>query len=99
MSELKDKKDLCELDPFETRFDKAFPFEDAHSGLNKAEYAAIHLKVPESGTPWLDEMIECSRRDEFAKAYINSGRGNYFDDPFYWADKLLKASDKGVGKK
>ncbi len=32
----------------------------------KELYAAM-LKVPMSGTVWLDEMIEASRRDEFAK--------------------------------
>lgn len=30
------------------------------------EYAAIHLKVPNSGTPWLDEMIRESLRDYLA---------------------------------
>ena len=35
--------------------------------ISKQE-AAMHLRVPMSGTPWLDEMIEASRRDEFAKA-------------------------------
>jgi hypothetical protein len=28
--------------------------------LTAREYAAIHLKVPESGTVWLDEMIRKS---------------------------------------
>jgi hypothetical protein len=33
-------------------------------GLEAAEYAAIHLRVPKSGTPWLDEMIsEANKRD------------------------------------
>jgi hypothetical protein len=27
-------------------------------GMTLREYAAIHLKVPNSGTDWLDEMIE-----------------------------------------
>ena len=31
----------------------------AHT-LSDVEYAAIHLKVPESGTPWLDGMIKKS---------------------------------------
>jgi hypothetical protein len=30
------------------------------------EYAAIKLKVPDSGTDWLDEMIAKSLRDEVA---------------------------------
>lgn len=63
-------------------------------GMRLQEYAAIHLKVPMSGTPWLDEMIEASRRDEFAKAFIMSGRGDHFADPYYYTDKILAASDK-----
>lgn len=35
-------------------------------GMTLREYAAIKLKVPDSGTPWLDEMIEKSRRDDLA---------------------------------
>lgn len=35
-------------------------------GLTKRQYAAIHLRVPDSGIPWLDAMIDRSRRDEFA---------------------------------
>jgi len=35
-------------------------------GLSKREYACIHLKVPESGTEWLDELITKSLRDDFA---------------------------------
>ncbi len=35
------------------------------SGLDKFEYAAIHLRTPIKNT--LDEMIEASRRDEFTK--------------------------------
>ena len=30
--------------------------------------AAVLLRVPDSGLPWLDAMIERARRDEFAKA-------------------------------
>lgn len=36
------------------------------SGMTLREYAAIHLRVPNSGTPWLDDMIQQSRRDVFA---------------------------------
>lgn len=35
-------------------------------GLTARQYAAIHLRVPDSGDAWLDEMIERSRRDVFA---------------------------------
>jgi hypothetical protein len=34
------------------------------------QYAAIKLKVPDSGTEWLDAMIAKSLRDEFAKSVL-----------------------------
>lgn len=45
----------------------AFPFEEewrSSSGMSLRQYAAIKLRVPDSGLPWLDEMIEKSRRDD-----------------------------------
>jgi hypothetical protein len=41
----------------------AFPVPGMHrdeynNGMTLRQYAAIHLKVPNSGTDWLDEMIE-----------------------------------------
>lgn len=35
-------------------------------GLSAREYAAIKLRVPDSGTEWLDAMIRKSLRDELA---------------------------------
>jgi len=37
-----------------------------HPGMSLRAYAAIKLKVPDSGINWLDEMIIKSRRDDFA---------------------------------
>jgi hypothetical protein len=43
--------------------DSAFPYsvpklnDGSQGGLSKREYAAILLKVPDSGTDWLDVMI------------------------------------------
>jgi hypothetical protein len=34
------------------------------TGMTLRQYAAIHLKQPTSGTPWLDEMILAAKRDE-----------------------------------
>lgn len=34
--------------------------------LSEREYAAIHLRVPNSGTDWLDEMIRDSLKTELA---------------------------------
>ena len=39
-------------------------------GMTLREYAAIHLRVPDSGTPWLDEMIRSSLGEEFAKTAL-----------------------------
>lgn len=30
-------------------------------GMTLRQYAAIHLRVPDSGLPWLDEMISASK--------------------------------------
>jgi len=37
-----------------------------HAGMTLRQYAAIHLRVPKSGTEWLDKMIRKARRDELA---------------------------------
>ncbi len=36
------------------------------TGMTVREYAAIQLKVPDSGTDWLDEMIRTAQRNELA---------------------------------
>ena len=63
-------------------------------GMTLRQYAAIKLRVPNSGTDWLDEMIVQSLRDEFAaKAmpavyadYCESARKAGFDDG--WMDGI-----------
>lgn len=35
-------------------------------GMSLRQYAAIKLRVPDSGTDWLDDMIRTSLRDELA---------------------------------
>ena len=37
-----------------------------YSGMTLRQYAAIKLRVPNSGTDWLDEMIRTSLRDDLA---------------------------------
>ena len=39
-------------------------------GVTLRQYAAIKLRVPESGTDWLDDMIRKSNRDYFAAAAL-----------------------------
>jgi hypothetical protein len=36
------------------------------TGMTLRQYAAIKLKVPDSGTDWLDDMIRQSIKDDFA---------------------------------
>ena len=40
--------------------------EPKQSGMTLRQYAAIKLRVPNSGTDWLDEMIRTSLRDDLA---------------------------------
>ena len=40
--------------------------EPKQSGMTLRQYAAIKLRVPNSGTDWLDEMIRTSLREELA---------------------------------
>lgn len=48
-----------------------------YSGMTLRQYAAIKLRVPNSGTDWLDEMILTSLRDELRGKAIQA----YFTDP------------------
>lgn len=57
-------------------------------GFDAREQACIELRVAESGTPWLDELIRKARRMELAgealkghdiDAYIDHGRNAYPD--------------------
>ena len=42
------------------------------AALTAREYAAIQLRVPDSGTPWLDEMIRASLRRDFSKPALSA---------------------------
>jgi hypothetical protein len=46
-------------------------------GMNLRQYAAIKLRVPNSGTDWLDEMIRTSLRDEFAAKAMQGMAGSH----------------------
>lgn len=51
----------------------AFPSGAEESwGLTAREYAALKLRVPLSGTPWLDEMIGAARKADLAQAFLAS---------------------------
>jgi hypothetical protein len=42
-----------------------------NGGMTLRQYAAIKLKVPNSGTDWLDEMIVESNRNDLAAKAMN----------------------------
>ena len=79
-----------------------------NEGLSLRQYAAIKLRVPDSGEEWLDEMIKKSLRDEFAGKAMQ-GLISATDDDGTWtsptdvslgkisyrvADALLKAREQ-----
>lgn len=45
---------------------------EAVGGMTLRQYAAIHLRVPSSGTDWLDAMILEAKRDEVAAKAMES---------------------------
>lgn len=52
------------------------PFERGASlGFTAREHAAIALRVPASGTPWLDDMIRESLRNELAARAMQAYSG------------------------
>lgn len=75
----------------------AFPFAcqgpttapEAYYGMTLRQYAAIKLRVPNSGTDWLDEIISKSMRDEFAAKVM---QGMYNDGSVVAASKLVDDS-------
>lgn len=50
---------------------------EAVGGMNLRQYAAIKLRVPNSGTDWLDAMVVEAKRDELAAKAMQA----YFTDP------------------
>jgi len=48
----------------------------ATGGFNAQEYAAIHLKVPNSGSDWLDEMIRTSLRNDMVASIMSGLQAN-----------------------
>ena len=55
----------------------AFPRpQGGDAGMTLRQYAAIKLRVPNSGTDWLDEMIRQSLRDEMAAKAMQGMAGS-----------------------
>jgi hypothetical protein len=72
-----------------------------HGGMTLRQYAAIKLKVPDSGDDWLDDMIRKSLRDEFAaKAMqgmlasdVNATRHIFAAQAYAMADAMLEVRE------
>ena len=73
-----------------------------HGGMTCRQHAAIALRVPDSGLPWIDAMIQRARRDDFAKhiaaAYLSADNlipeNRLAEWSFMAADAML-AADAG----
>ena len=74
------------------------------TGMTLRQYAAIKLKVPDSGTDWLDDMIRQSIKDDFAAKAMQAllsdpdwRQDMVFIDTAYaayeQADEMLKARE------
>lgn len=73
------------------------------AGMTLRQYAAIKLRVPNSGTDWLDEMIRESMRNELAAKAMQGSIAHsqseewscsvIAEDAYMQADAMLKASD------
>lgn len=70
------------------------------SGMTLRAYAAIKLRVPDSGIDWLDAMIRAALHDELAAKALQGKLADnlYSGDPFEtallayeYADTMLKA--------
>lgn len=75
-------------------------------GLTTIEHAAIALRVPQSGTPWLDDMIRQARRMDLAQAAMavclaqvdtfpdEHWRVGVAKDAYLMADAMIRKGEK-----
>lgn len=80
----------------------AFPVPGTHSihdqGMTLRQYAAIKLRVPQSGDAWLDDMIREARRLDATEEAMNamlSGHFAHYGHENYWPRK--EAADEAGG--
>jgi len=64
-------------DPVHQAFPSTFHngWGEPEKGMTLRQYAAIHLKVPNSGTDWLDEMIKQANKID-AELLTHAERSN-----------------------
>lgn len=63
-------------------------------GMTLRQYAAIKLRVPDSGCDWLDAMIEKASRDDFAAKAMQGILAACLEEPDWTADE----SDSAVAR-
>lgn len=67
------------------------------SGMTLRQYAAIKLRVPDSGDEWLNDLIRQALRDEFARTAMQSVLTEEFPHsvsyPQHCADTAYKIAD------
>lgn len=72
------------------------PAEHISDQYDLREYAAIHLRIPDSGTEWLDKMIaKAERRDIAAKAMQSLCDDYQTEKAYKIADAMIQERDKG----
>ena len=68
------------------------------NGMTLRQYAAIKLRVPDSGTEWLDDMIRTSLRDGFAEkslagmladSEVKATREDFVERSYALADAMI----------
>lgn len=67
-----------------------------HHGMSLRQYAAIKLRVPDSGTDWLDDMIRQSLRTDLAAKAMQGMLTALPEtlDGFDWQEKTVEAAYK-----
>ena len=75
----------------------------ATGGMTLRQYACIHLRVPETGEEWLDDIIRRAQKDDFAakamQAMVSNGGslagdGGTASRAYGMADAMLKAREE-----
>lgn len=84
--------------PHEPYYESTTKWSDGGMGLTAREHAAIHLRVPMSGNPWLDEMIEAARkRDTFqALSAAFAGAGVPENQMIAWSKAIMDQMKGGA---
>lgn len=90
----------CTTNNDEPAFPHEFKYGDGTvqrcEGMSLRQYAAIHLRVPNSGTDWLDAMIVEAKRDELAAKAMQSYLLDKDRDSFtfeQWANAAYEMAD------